>query len=184
MKAISPKVWGPSGWALLHRMSFCFKNAKEATEFYKSLIYILPCPKCRSNMKDHFVNLSIPKKASKFPEWLWRLHNRVNASIDKNDVDSITFEEVRNKYIYTCHDLQPCESTFLLAVAETHPGGLRAYNAYIHALKVFIHIFLEKSFNAKNMPHIDDSIFESRTKLRKWIQSITQTRENFKECTV
>lgn len=182
MKAISPKKWGPSGWFLLHRMSFCFKNAKEASEFYKTLIYLLPCPKCRNSMKDHFVHLPIPKKAHEFPEWLWRLHNRVNLSIDKNDIDSITYETVRNKYIYTCHELQPCESTFLLAIAETHPGGRTATQAYINALKLFIGTFIQKSFNVKEMPNIDESIFDSRSKLRDWIQKLTLTRENFKEC--
>ena len=184
MKAISPKKWGASGWSLLHRMSFCFKNAKEATEFYKTLMYILPCPKCRNSMKTHFVNLPIPKKVVEFPEWLWHLHNRVNLSIDKHDIDTITFESVRNKYIYTCHDLQPCESTFLLAIAETHPGGHDTNDVYIDALKRFMYIFLNHSFDAKNRPEIHDDIFTSRVKLRKYIQKLTKTRMQFNECAV
>jgi len=184
MKAISPKVWGPSGWSLLHRMSFCFKNAKEAHDFYKTLVYILPCPKCRKNMSEHFINLPIPKKASDFPEWLWKLHNRVNLSIDKNDNNNITFETVRNKYIYTCHDIQSCESTFLLAVAETHPGGRKLEGVYLDALKLFMHIFINHSFDSKNRPKLENSVFESRAKLRKFIQKLTNTREKFEECTV
>ena len=183
MKAISPKIWGPSGWSLLHRMSFCFKNVKEAHDFYKTLVHILPCPKCRKNMSEHFVNLPIPKKARDFPEWLWKLHNRVNLSIDKNDNDSITFETVRNKYIYTCHDIQTCESTFLLAVAETHPGGNNVKSEYLSSLKFFIHTFINHSFSDKNRPELNDNIFDSRAKLRKFIQKITKSREQFEECT-
>jgi hypothetical protein len=183
MKAISPKVWGPSGWSLLHRLSFCFKNAKEAHDFYKTLMYILPCPKCRKNMADHFVKLPIPKKAKDFPEWLWKLHNRVNLSIDKHDKDPITFETVRNKYIYTCHDIQSCESTFLLAVAETHPGGRKIDSIYLDALKLFMNIFITHSFNDKNRPELNDNLFESRAKLRKYIQKITNSHEEFEECT-
>jgi hypothetical protein len=162
-------------------MSFCFTNAKEAGEFYKTLIYLLPCPNCRNSMVDHFVHLPIPKKAGAFPEWLWKLHNRVNLSIDINDKDPITFETVRNKYIYTCHNLQPCESTFLLALAETHPGANKMSASYIQALEFFIRTFVNHSFN-KNPPEIDANIFTSRVALRKWIQKLTQTRTNFKEC--
>ena len=183
MKAISPKVWGPSGWSLLHRLSFCFKNAKEAHDFYKTLIYILPCPKCRKNVEGHFVNLPIPKKASEFPEWLWKLHNRVNLSIDKNDIDPITFDSVRNKYIYTCHDIQSCESTFLLAIAETHPGGRKIHEEYLKSLKYFIQTFINHSFNNKDRPELNDDLFTSRIKLRKFIQKITKTHKQFEECT-
>ena len=183
MKAISPKVWGPSGWSLLHRMSFCFKNVKEAHDFYKTLTYILPCPKCRKNMSEHFVNLPIPKKTSNLPEWLWKLHNRVNLSIDKNDNDPITFETVRNKYVYTCHDIQSCESTFLLAIAETHPGKGKIYDEYLSSLKMFMHIFINHSFSNKDCPDFNDDVFKSRAKLRKWMQKITKAREKFEECT-
>ena len=184
MKAISPKEWGSSGWSLLHRLSFCFKNAKDAAKFYNTLTYILPCPKCKKNMLEHFVHLPIPKKSNEIPEWLWRLHNRVNYSIDKNDVDNITFEEVRNKYIYTCHKIDSCESIFLLAVAETHPGNNKMNSEYKQSLKYFITTFINYSFDKNNRPVLTDSIFESRVELRKFIQNITHTRKKFNECTV
>ena len=184
MKAISPKEWGSSGWSLLHRMSFCFTNVKEAVSFYKTLIHILPCPKCRKNMNDHFVNLRVPTKIKSFPEWVWQLHNRVSSSIPDKEIDPITFEEVRNKYIYTCHKLEPCESKFLLAIAETHPGGKNINNEYVNSLKIFLTIFLEKSFSNKDRPQINDKIFNSRASLRNWLQKLTKTREHFNECSI
>ena len=184
MKAISPKVWGASGWSLLHRMSFCFKNVKDATEFYKTLQYILPCPSCQKNMEDHFKYLPIPTKASAFPEWLWRLHTRVNYAIDANNVDVISFQEVRNKYIYTCHKIDPCEYTFLLAIAETHPGSKNITANYLNSLKKFIKTFVQHSFDDKTMPEIPNDIFDSRYKLRKWIQKLTNSTKVFKECSV
>ena len=185
MKAINPKVWGASGWSLLHRMSFCFKNAKDAIEFYKTLQYLLPCPSCRKNLEDHFVNLPIPTKSADFPEWLWRLHTRVNYLIDKNNVDAITFQEVRNKYIYTCHKIESCEYTFLLAIAETHPGSKNINNNYLYALKKFIKTFIQYSFKDSIKPDIPNEIFDSRYKLRTWIHKITHTSKDFtefKEC--
>jgi hypothetical protein len=53
-------VWGPGMWHFLHTMSFNYpvfptrKNKKEYRDFILSLQNILPCGKCRNNLKKNF----------------------------------------------------------------------------------------------------------------------------------
>jgi hypothetical protein len=182
VKAISPKVWGISGWSLLHRLSFCFTKASEATQFFQTLEHILPCPKCRKNMADHYKNLAFPKKASDFPVWVWKLHDRVNSSIsgDKQAHDSPSFAEVRDIYLGACHVSKACEATFLLAIAETHPGVRQATPEYIGALSSFIRIYFEKSSINGTLP--DATTLRSRPAFRTWVEKITKTRQHFDQC--
>lgn len=130
---------------MLHRMSFCFTNAREAAGFYRTLEYILPCPKCRRNFKNSA--LAFPKRAADFPEWVWRLHNRVTDSLPNAEEHGLrpSFAEVREMYTSSCHVAAGCEATFLLAIAETHPGSRAMSEEYLVALRYFIGQYLEKS---------------------------------------
>ena len=209
MKAINPEVWGPSGWSLLHRLSFCFDNKDNDTDsdnaeaFYNTLQYILPCPKCRRNLMEHYTKLPFPSsnKLKDLPEWLWKIHNRVTESLDREKgrerererEKGPSFSEIKNKYSKTCHSVDTCEFKFLLAIAETHPGGLSIYSDYYKALTVFLRIFINKSYNAKDkvkdkvirptgLPTSD--ILKSRYKFRKWVQKLTNTKEYFDKCAI
>jgi len=188
MQAIDPSVWGASGWSVLHRLSFCFTRASEAASFYKTLELLLPCPKCQRNMRDHFEKLPLPRKATDFPEWVWKLHNRVSESLcERSQVTTPTttpLEEVVSKYSSndTCHQMKACEAKFLLAIAETHPGA-RSRNArtteYFAALRTFIN-----TYNAKSGVDValSDATLRSRSAFRNWIQKQTKSREHFREC--
>ena len=80
----------------------------------------------------------------------------------------------------------PCEHVFLLAISETHPGSRNIDKKYINALKCFIKTFVRYSFPNNDIPEISAEIYDSRYKLRKWMQKITHTHNHkkFKECTM
>lgn len=176
-RAIQPQEWGHSGWSLLHRLSFCFRNATDAKAFYRTLEDILPCPKCRMNMREHSRIIPYPKKASLFPEWVWKLHNRVNESLGTTTPHNpVTLADVRNMYKDHCHTAKDCEAPFLLAIAETHPGTAKITPEYAHSLKTFIEMYTEKK------AHIPDSVIMSRKAFRTWIQKRTNSKIIFKQC--
>ena len=54
-------VWGPGMWHYLHTMSFNYpvsptkEDKKHYFDFIINLQYVLPCGKCRKNLKKNFV---------------------------------------------------------------------------------------------------------------------------------
>ena len=178
LKAIDPKIWGPSGWHILHRISFAVRSAEEAANFYKSLQLLLPCPNCRNNLKTHFDNLHIPSKASDFGMWVWRLHKRVSKSLGNNN-DAPSFAKVREKYMGSSFEIHVSEAIFLMALAETHPGGTCS-SEYKKALRDFISVYVASTHNA-TMP--SNKELYSRPGFRKWVQKITGVQKmDFAEC--
>ena len=64
-------VWGPGLWHYLHTMSFNYPNSptKEDKHHYRdfvlSLRHVLPCGKCRENLKKNFKTLPLKMKHMK-----------------------------------------------------------------------------------------------------------------------
>ena len=56
-------VWGPVMWHMLHTISFNYpvnpteKDKKNYYKFFKGLSNILPCGKCRDNLKKNYKTL-------------------------------------------------------------------------------------------------------------------------------
>lgn len=99
-------VWGPGMWHYLHTMSFNYpvdptQNEKHHyMEFVKSLVYVLPCGKCRSNLRKNFkvLPLTIKDMESRdtFSRYIYQLHEVVNKMLLKKS--GLTFEDVRERY--------------------------------------------------------------------------------------
>lgn len=201
--AVSPGVWGASGWALLHRMSFCFASDSDSNtnanathalhaDFFRTLELVLPCPKCRRNMADHFQKLPFPRKASDVPLWTWKLHKRVSESLSppKPPSHSPPFAEVRQVYSNSnpCEPKE-CETIFLMAIAESHPGSRGASDTYVAALETFMRVYLENSHshaNAHTNPPTKKQL-QSRSAFRTYLQKLlnlkTKKRIQFDKCT-
>jgi hypothetical protein len=53
-------VWGPSQWHFLHTISFNYpvhpttQQKKRYRDYVLNLKYVLPCGKCRQNLKENF----------------------------------------------------------------------------------------------------------------------------------
>ena len=99
-------VWGPSMWHFLHTMSFNYPtNPSEQDKhtyriFIQKLKYILPCGKCRKNLKKNFAKLPLLEKhmanRHTFSKYVYDLHEVVNQMLGKKS--GLSYRDVRNRY--------------------------------------------------------------------------------------
>ena len=87
---MSPTVWGPKVWFLLHRLSF-YSDKVELVDAWKSMLLLLnnaiPCRLCRRHMRtyclDHPLlfprNVTGPQVREILIGWVYTFHNSVNA---------------------------------------------------------------------------------------------------------
>jgi hypothetical protein len=161
-KAIDPKLWGASAWYILHRLSFGFRNANHARDFYMSLMFLLPCPKCRMSFTEHVKKHPFPTKHQNIPEWCVHLHNMVNISVGKEVVSDIKLKDIQLRYAHTNED----EWTFISALVDSHPGKRFISEEHVNALRVFLSEWV-KSWNG--VPAPSQEILQSKTLLKQWL---------------
>lgn len=99
-------VWGPSMWHYLHTMSFNYPveptcdDRKNYHDFMLSLQYVLPCGKCRKNLKKNFKKLPLEAKDMKsratFSKYVYDLHELINTMLGKKS--GLSYETVRERY--------------------------------------------------------------------------------------
>ena len=162
-KAIDPKLWGASAWHILHRLSFVFRNAKNARQFYMSLLILLPCPKCRGSLGEHLKKHPFPTNHKDIPEWCIRLHNMVNASMGKEPYRVHDMYEVRT--IYT----EPSEKewTFIRALVDSHPGKRFITSEHVNALHTF---FVSWTKGQKGVSAPSKVDISNKTFLQQWLR--------------
>ena len=132
------RFWGPSGWKLLHLISFDYTysiiNASNYANFFETIPYILPCKYCRISLTDYYREHPFQVKniglSSTFDlkKWLYTIHNCVNHKLRTQGLyhsSNPSFAYVKKMYnkllqcpweqqIVICWD-------FLFAVAYHHP---------------------------------------------------------------
>ena len=123
------RYWGPSGWRLLHLISFAAPtlNTKDVCDFFNALQYVLPCKYCRKSLTEYMI--ADPAECQDdMAKWLWRIHNDVNDKLRTqrlSNVENPPFKIV--KAFYEDRLDAPCTKTsfegweFLFSVAEAHP---------------------------------------------------------------
>jgi len=99
-------IWGPSAWHLLHTMSFNYPveptcdDKKHYRDFVLSLQYVLPCGKCRKNLKKNFKKLPLLWKHMEnretFSLYVYRLHELINKMLGKKS--GLSYADVRERY--------------------------------------------------------------------------------------
>jgi len=99
-------VWGPAMWHYLHTMSFNYpvhpteEEKKHYMDFVLSLQHVLPCGKCRKNLKKNFKRLPLTMKDMEsrktFSTYIYDLHEVINKMLKKNS--GLTYEMVRERY--------------------------------------------------------------------------------------
>jgi|TARA_B100000900_G_scaffold235820_1_gene200198 hypothetical protein len=99
-------IWGPGMWHYLHSMSFNYpvnpskEDKVNYMNFMKSLKNVLPCRKCRENLKNNYKKLPITldtmKNRRTFSEYVYNLHELINKMLDKES--GLSYEEVRERY--------------------------------------------------------------------------------------
>ena len=102
--SIEPKDWGPGAWKFIHSVALTYPNKpseeikKHYYDFFENLQYILPCPKCRNNYKDHLNKFSLTNALEnniKLFNWTVDIHNEVNKTLNKKQY---SYEEVVKFY--------------------------------------------------------------------------------------
>jgi hypothetical protein len=99
-------IWGPSLWHYLHTMSFNYpieptkQDKKHYRDFILNLENVLPCGKCRKNLRKNFKKLPLTmewmKTRETFSRYIYELHEVVNALLKKKSF--LTYEDVRERY--------------------------------------------------------------------------------------
>jgi len=124
------RFWGPSGWRLLHLITFQAKNMNkpDVELFFTNLPYVLPCKFCRASLSDYYVEDPIPKTLSEYPQWLYRIHNRVNDKLRSQnllDTPNPSWQDIKKRYEewikIACSKQRMIGWDFLFSVAYTTP---------------------------------------------------------------
>jgi hypothetical protein len=99
-------IWGPGMWHSLHTISFNYpvkpttKDKIRYKQFILNLQYILPCGKCRNNLKKNFKKLPLKttdmKSRETFSLYIYRLHELINRMLHKSS--GLSYEDVRERY--------------------------------------------------------------------------------------
>jgi hypothetical protein len=99
-------VWGPGTWHFLHTTSFNYPvhptpiEKRHYMDFIKHLQYVLPCGKCRKNLKHNFEKLPLHmchmKNRDTFSRYIYELHEVVNTMLNKRSY--LTYDDVRKRY--------------------------------------------------------------------------------------
>jgi len=99
-------VWGPSMWHYLHTMSFNYpihpteENKTHYRDFILNLENVLPCGKCRKNLKKNLKKLPLEKKDMEsretFSRYIYNLHEVINKMLKKKS--GLTYDDVRERY--------------------------------------------------------------------------------------
>ena len=100
------RVWGPSMWHTLHTISFnspvhpTNEDKKNYRNFILQLKYILPCGKCRDNLKMNFKQLPLKmsdmKNRETFSKDIYNLHELINKMLHKKS--GLSYSQVRERY--------------------------------------------------------------------------------------
>jgi len=97
---LPPEVWGPLFWSTFHIISLAYPESptygekKAAKEFFNSMMFLLPCPICKEHFSDVLKTLPVETwldNRSSLTEWVWMLHNRVNARLGKPEISKSAF---------------------------------------------------------------------------------------------
>jgi hypothetical protein len=99
-------VWGPSTWHLLHTMSFNYPvnpscdDKRNYRDFVLNLQNVLPCGKCRKNLKKNFKKLPLTWKCMEnrqtFSMYIYKLHELINKMLNKTS--GLSYSDVRERY--------------------------------------------------------------------------------------
>lgn len=97
---LNPEIWGPKAWFFIESAIISYPDNPTNIEkenfknFINSLIYILPCNKCRNNFKIHIskypLNDNILNKKNNLLNWIIKIHN-ISSNKNNNINDTINY---------------------------------------------------------------------------------------------
>lgn len=131
------KFWGPSGWKLLHTLTFTYQPTCRVAmrDFLATLPFILPCKFCRISLTTYMcADPPDLKNADSLSRWLWRIHNAINKKL-RDQGQGIppdpSYASVKQHYEKTVIPSESgyCESfpgwDFLFSIAFSYPHSIK-----------------------------------------------------------
>ena len=171
------RFWGPSGWELLHRISFQRPIPHYTEDVLHTSMMILPCKYCRESAY-HFMKQLKYTNPSK---WTYDIHNLVNDKLrtqshtDKKVIDpgpDPTYEAVKYKYTTTNFENVPGRDFLYSIVVNYH---VRADQILLHHrfLTLLSHTYPDTELRDAFLKYIRESdlknILESKKKYLIWM---------------
>ena len=106
-----PNAWGPYGWNFLHYVTLGYPKNPDTDDkknyklFFESLKNILPCPKCAKHYEENLKVLPLTDEIlddkEKLIKWLIDVHNRVNVSTGKPEMEyTEARKSIEKPYLY------------------------------------------------------------------------------------
>lgn len=99
-----PTIWGNYAWGFIHLVAINYPNTptqiqkKYFKKFFSSIQNILPCDKCKYNMKKHLIKYPLSNKVlsskKNLVKWTIDLHNVVNYYTGK---EMLSYNEAINE---------------------------------------------------------------------------------------
>ena len=99
-------IWGPPAWHFIHTVSFNYpvkptcEDRKNYRNFVANLENVLPCGKCRKNLRKNFRKLPLLPKdlesRATFSLYIYKLHELINTMLDKKS--GLSYDNVRERY--------------------------------------------------------------------------------------
>ena len=89
---LSNNQWGPPAWYFLHAITLnypknpTYNDKMNYMNFFKSIGYVLPCPKCGMNYNKNIQENPIDNHLNSredLIQWLINIHNNVNIELNK-----------------------------------------------------------------------------------------------------
>jgi hypothetical protein len=132
------RFWGPSGWKLLHLITFTYsysaEHALSFASFFETIPYILPCKFCRASLTDYYreypfqLEMGGMNPQLDIKRWMYTIHNCVNLKLKKQGLNprrNPSFSEVRSVYLSMAKSSWEEQLIlmwdFLFAVGYHHP---------------------------------------------------------------
>jgi len=118
------RYWGPSGWKLLHSITFSYKPEKknQYKEFFYNIAFVLPCKFCRKSYSEYITDDPVDVSSKEnFTKWLWRIHNKVNDKLRSQRLCKDENPEFSKIYTEKCSKVNFEGWEFLFSVVEGHP---------------------------------------------------------------
>ena len=134
------RYWGPSGWKLLHSITFSYSPEKknQYKEFFYTIAFVLPCKFCRKSYSEYITDDPVDVSSKDgLTKWLWRIHNKVNEKLRSQGLcnyDDPPFGLVKKMYEEKLS--QGCSRVnfegweFLFSVVEGHPTSKLAKGSH------------------------------------------------------
>ena len=133
-------VWGPSLWMTLHTISLNYPckptqtQRKQYKAFFDSLQHVLPCGKCRENLRDNLIDTHygdhVFVNRDSLSKWVHALHCNVNKMLGKrNNISYGTMRQTYEHFRARCNVVtgskqkQKCTEAAAITAAKTMMGG-------------------------------------------------------------